>query len=307
MSLQKTFEAGMLLLVVIFYLFLVPEVSAFETSNPSAAKQQSETPEVKQTLGKEWSEYIDLVGTYNPLGMDVSGGFEYKDSYRYDDRYDSVSSYWQTGAGIDISPSYAQPSIDFEWMPDLFLVTRLQFDGYYYFGANGGLLSFSSGQAPFGDQEQKARRGTEESGFGNRLLFQPTLQLKIGDIVLRNQSDIAHYRFPGKGPYFYEQEYDTLLKDGDHLYANRTQALKEIGNGPYGSIFLGPYYELVHAQAADLTRQRIGLLYYSEQGHKDRTFDTSHYFAEIGYNLEDRNRGHEIYFLVGVGGSSLLK
>jgi hypothetical protein len=304
----ETFAAGILVLLVFSHLFFVSEVSAFEASNPSEQNLQGEAPSVRQNLGKEWSAYADLVGTYNPQGLDISGGYEYRDSYRYDNHYDSVSSYWQTGAGIDISPAYARPSIDFEWMPGLFLVARLQCDGYYYFGKNGGLLSFSSGKDPFGNQELRARRGTEESGVGSRLLFQPTIQLKIGDIVLRNQSDIAKYWFSGKGPFFLEQEYDTLLKDGDHLFANRTQALKEISGGPANSsILLGPYYELVHAEAADLTRQRIGVLFYSEQSHKKRSLDTSHFFAEIGYNLKDRNRGQEIFFLIGVGGSSVLK
>jgi hypothetical protein len=307
-SLPVTIEVGILFLLLFLQLLFVSEVLALEASNPPEQNPQGKASEAKQKLGKEWSEYVDFVGFYNPLGLDLSGGFEYKDSYRYDDHYDSVSSYWQAGAGIDVIPSYAQPSIAFEWMPALFLIARLQYDGYYYFGTNGGLLSFSSGSDPFGDQELRARRGTEESGIGSRILFQPTIQLKIGDIVLRNQSDIAKYWFPGKGPFFLEQEYDTLLKNGDHLFANRTQVLKEISGGPgNGSILLGPYYELVHAEAADLTRQRIGVLFYSEQSHKNRPFDTSHFFAEIGYNLEDRNRGHEIYFLIGVGGSSVLK
>jgi hypothetical protein len=308
MSLPGAFAVVILLFFVLFQLFCVSEVPALEVSNPSQQGKQEEAPEAKQKLGKEWSEYADLVGAYNPRGVDLSGGFEYKDSYRYDDHYDAVSSYWQTAAGIDINPAYAQPSISFEWMLALFFVARLEYDGYSYFGKNGGLLSFSSGRDPFGDQELRARRGTEESGFGSRLLFQPTIQLKTGDIVLRNQSDIAQYRFPGRGPFFLEQEYDTLLRNGDHLYANRTQVLKEIGGGPgHGDTFLGPYYELVHAEAADLTRQRIGLLYYSEKSSKGRPFDVTHIFAEIGYNLKDRNRGQEIYFLVGVGGSSILK
>lgn len=307
-SRPETLAAGILLLVVLFHLLFVSEILALEASNPSEQNPQGEAPKVKQKLGKEWSEYADLIGFYNPLGLDIAGGFEYKDSYRYDNFYDAVSSYWQTGAGIDVIPSYAEPSIHFEWMPTLFLIARLEYDGYYYFGKNGSLLSFSSGKDPFGDQVIRARRGTEEPGVGSRLFFQPTIQLKIGDIVLRNQSDIAKYWFPGKGPFFLEQEYDTLLNDGDHLFANRTQVLKEISSGPdKGSILLGPYYELVHAEAADLTRQRIGVLFYSEQNHKKLSFETTHFFAEIGYNLQDRNRGQEIYFLIGVGGSSVLK
>lgn len=307
-SQPETFAAGIFILLIFFHLYFVSDISAFEESRSSEQNLQGEAPSVGQKLGKGWSAYADLIGTYNPQGIDISGGYEYRDSYRYDNHYDSVSSYWQTGAEIDISPAHAQPSIDFEWMPALFLIARLQYDGYYYFGKNGGLLSFSSGKDPFGDQELRARRGSEESGVGSRLLFQPTIQIKTGDIVLRNQTDIAQYWFPGKGPFFLEQEYDTLLKDGDYLFANRTQALKEISGGSaLGSILIGPYYELVHAEAADLTRQRVGVLFYSEQSHEKRSFDTSHFFAEIGYNLKDRNRGQEIFFLIGVGGTSVLK
>jgi hypothetical protein len=295
------------LILYFFTMSFVSNVPAFEATGSEQPTPQAESPADRQKLGPAWTASTELIGSYNPLGIDASEGLEYRDSYRYDEHYDAVSAYWQAGGGLDVNPAYVQPSIHLEWMPWIFATARLQYDGYYFFGTNGSLLSFSSGQEPFGDNERRARRGTEESGFGSRVLVQPTILLKVGDIILRNQSDIARYRFPGKGPFFLEQEYDTLLKDGDYLFANRTQVLKEIGGPGQGSIFLGPYYELVHARAADLTRQRIGVLFYSEQSHKNRLLDESHFFAEIGYNLEDRNRERQIFLLIGVGGSSILK
>lgn len=294
-------------LLALFPLLFAPRVWAVEPSDLSHQEVPAETPAVKQKLAKEWTEFADIIGTYNPKGIDVSGGIQYRDPYRYDDHYDEVSSYWQTGASIDITPSYAQPSVHFEWMPWLFLVTRLEYDGYYYFGTNGALLSFASGKEPFGDPELRARRGTEESGFGHRIFFQPTVQTKVSGIVVRNQTDIARYWFSGKGPFFLEQEYDTLLKDGDLLYANRTQVLKEVRLSEGRTLYVGPYYELVHAQDADLTRQRVGVLFSSERVHDSGYFGSGHFFAEIGYNLEDRNREGQIFFLIGVGGASVLK
>ncbi len=299
--------AHRLVLIFSFFLILVPVVFADETPDTPGQAPQQNKRDGRERLGKEWSAYGDLVGTYDPRGIELSGGINYKNSYRYDERYEAVSSYWLAGGGLDLTPAYAEPSLAFEWMPALFLVTRAEYDGYYYFGAFGSLLSFPSGTAPFGAAEHRARRGTEESGFGSRLFFQPTVQLKAGDFVLRNQTDLARYRFPGQGPFFLEQEYDTLLRDGDRLVANRTQVLMEFDSGTGWDTFLGPYYEIVHAETADLTRKRIGILYYSEQTGKERPSDSHHYFAEIGYNLKDPNRQHGIFLLFGIGGSKGLR
>ncbi len=289
------------------FLMLLCREGAFAESDQFDTTGQERGLVKEKKLGAEWLGHADLSGAYNPLGVEITGEIDYRNSYRYNTQYDTVSAYWQAGAGLGLNPAYVQPSVNLEWMPWLPISLRLEYDGYYFFGANGGLLSFSSAQEPFGDSVRKARRGTEESGFGQRTLFQPTLQMKIGSLVLRNQSDFAWYRFPGRGPYFLELEYDTLLKNGDHLFANRTQVLTEIGNSGDGITLIGPFYEVLHAEAASLTRQRLGLLLYTERGPKLGFFDTTRYFSQIGYNLEDRNRGQQIFFIIGVGGDFGLK
>jgi hypothetical protein len=278
---------------------------AFAGTDPPSPPGAAEAAEYK--LGGQWIGSADFIGAYNPQGIGLTGGVDYRNSYRFSEQYKTVSAYWQTGAGLGVNPAYVQPSVDFEWMPWLPIILRLQYDIYSFFGTNGGLLSFTSPQEPFGDSARRARKGTEESGFGRRVLFQPTLQLKAGGLILRNQSDIAWYRFPGKGPYFLELEYDTLLKNGDLLFANRTQALKEIGNSEKGVMLVGPFYEVVRAEAARLTRERIGLLFYTEQGPQLEFFHDTHFFAQVGYNLEDPNRAREVFFILGVGGNFGIK
>ena len=56
-------------------------------------------------------------------------------------------------------------------------------------------------------------------------MLQPTLQGKVANFIIRNQTDLAYYTFPGRGSYFLELFYNTLMKDGDYLVANRTQFL----------------------------------------------------------------------------------
>ncbi len=256
--------------------------------------------------GPHWSEYADFVTTFNPKGIDISGGIDYRDSYQYDKQYDTVASYWEAGAGMEPTPAYVQPSVYFEWMPFLFATGRVQYDGYYYFGANGGLLSFSSAQDPFGDDELKALKGNEESGAGSRVLFQPTLQLKIGDFVIRNQSDVARYRFQGTGPFFLVQEYDTLLPNNGRLFANRSQVLKEMALSD-GNLLIGPYYEFVRGAEGTRTRRQVGILLYSEHRGPKAAAGEQHYVAQIGYNRTDGNREGEVFFLIGLGFSSILK
>ncbi len=271
------------------------------------AVQEGKTePAAGQISRPRWSEFADLAATFNPTGIDLSGGIEYRDPYRYDSGYDTAGSYWKAGAGMELSPAYAQPSVYLEWMPFLFATGRVQYDRYSYFGTNGGVLSFSSAQEPFGDQELKALKGSEQSGAGSRVLFQPMLQAKIGDFVVRNQSDVARYRFPGTGPFFLVQEYDTLLPNNGRLFANRTQVLKEMPS-PDGKLLIGPYYEVVRGGQGTSARRQVGILLYSERSGSKAADREHHYFAQIGYNLTDRNRQGEIFFLMGLGFSSVLK
>ncbi len=266
---------------------------------PSCAEEGSAETGV---LGRKTTGYADFAGAWNPKGIGILTGVDYRNSYRYSPEYGAVSAYRQIGLGLGVNPAYLQPSISAEWMPVLFLALRLSADGYYFYGLNGGLLSFSSANDPFGNSVRREREGTEESGFGTRIFVQPTLRAKIGGIIIRNQTDYGYYRFPGRGPYFLELEYDTLLKDKDRLFANRTQALADLGKGQAATL-LGLFYETVRADAAHLSRKRIGILGYTEQGPHLGWFRATRYFGQAGYNLEDPNRAHEFFFVIGAGGT----
>lgn len=179
---------------------------------------------------------------------------------------------------------------------------RLQVDGYRFFGANGALLSFQSADSRFGKAEVDDRSGDEEKGWGARLLLQPILTGKRGGLILRNSTDVAHYRFRGEGPYFHESEYDTLLKDGDFLVRNRTSLLEAFWAGPGGrTLIAGPYFELTHAAAADLTRERLGLQFYWVPLEALRFLEHPRLYGCAGVNLRDRNREHEMFLEAGVG------
>lgn len=247
--------------------------------------------------------HADLVGALNPDGAMVTFGGYRRWIHGFHPVHALPSSYLQAGGMLGINPAYTQVSLYGEWMPAIFAQLRLQYDLYGYFGSNGALLSFPSKDARFGDDEIDALKGQEESGLGHRILFQPTLRAKLGPVYLRNQTDVAYYRFDARGPYFFEREYDTLLKDGDLLLANRTHALLELwkGSGDSQVLLAGPFYDVTHALDAALTRQRVGAAVYWVPKERVWALSRPRFYAEAGYNLHDRNRGHEFFAVFGVG------
>jgi len=273
---------------------------ADEVSSPASQKPLT-TPNLEQKLGGQYTFYGDLVGRMNPRGLGFFTGIQYRNSYRYDEKYDAQSAYWQTGLGLGISHAALQANLHFEWMPWLFLPLRLQYDYYQYTGSNSALLSFNSATSPYGDDVQDYRRDAER-GSGHRFLFQPTLQGKFDRFIIRNQTDLAFFRFFGQGPYFLEVWQDTLLKDNDYLLSNRTQFLYSFFSDKEGKKLLaGPYYEIAYAREAQITQQKMGLAFYWEPAASFRYLGRPHLGVMTAVHLEDPNRQGQLYFLIGAG------
>jgi hypothetical protein len=294
----KTFSLFILSLLVIFS--SVPGSLAEEASSPASPNLLPKTgPEKK--LGGQYTYYGDLVGRINPRGLCFFGGINYRKVYGYDEKYEIESAYWQTGLGLGISPAALQAGLHFEWMPWLFLPLRLRYDYFQYTGGSGALLSFDSPNSPYGD-EVRDNRHDEEWGSAHRLLFQPTLQGKIGLFIIRNQTDFAFFRFSGKGPFFLEIGEDILLKDNDFLLANRTQLLYSFFSDKQSKKLLGgPYYQITRASEAKITQQKLGLALYWEPAVSVRYLGRPHLGMMTAYHLEDPSRQGQWYLLVAAG------
>lgn len=276
-------------------------VQGAQEGSPATSPIRTEKPAVLEEAGGRWMLYGDIGGRYNPLGAGFFGGINYRDVYRYDKSRELQAAYWQTGIGIGVSPSAAAGSVHFEWMPWIVMPLRIEYDYYRFFGAGYGLLSFDSPQASL-NEDRISDRKDQEAANGHRFLFQPTLQGKIGPVILRNQTDLAYYTFSGKGPYFLELEYFTLLKDGDWLISNRTQALMEFWKGAKGQLLLaGPYYEVTRAGDARITQQKAGALLYWVPMEKLASLDRPHVGLRVAYQLQDPDRQGQLYIQLAVG------
>ncbi|MCX5790232.1 MAG: hypothetical protein NTX64_17245 [Elusimicrobia bacterium] len=255
----------------------------------------------KEGLGRHVLLHGDMLGRVNPEEAAFVGGLNYRYVYGYSERHHAESAYWQTGLTAVVSPAYGRASGHLTWLPFIALSLRVQGDYYRFFGRERGLLSFNSPTDAFGEKATRDLRD-EEVAHGQRLLFQPTLQGKVGALILRNQTDLAYYRFSGRGPYFLELEYYTLLKDGDHLVDNRTELLyewwKELGGR---TLLAGPYFVLTHAGAARITQQRIGGMLYWVPRASFLGLDRPRIQMKAGYCIRDPSFAEKLFFALGVG------
>jgi len=284
-------EAGALALLLVLLVVSFPAIAAENEDRIEATGGATETV-----------VSADLAGQDNPKGLMLSVG-AYRRWVRDRDRELGVpSSYLQAGVGAATSPGYGRVSAHGEWLPVIFAKLRFQYDIYRYYGDYASLLSFPSADAKFGREEIAAREGTEERGFGTRALVRPTLMAKSGRVVITNQTDLAYFRFTGRGPYFLEWTYETLLKNGDTVVENRTNLLLEAWKGPRGaSLLTGPYYEITRASAADLSRVRSGIMAYWVPRDARAVNYRPHFFAQVGWYLRDPNRAGTLTAAAGIG------
>ncbi len=245
---------------------------------------------------------LDTVGSWNPDGLlAVVGGSRRRTLAGDPDSL--LSPYVQAGLGLGSSPAYARGSAYAEWMPHPAVQLRSQYSLYrYYGGTSVALLSFPAGDSRFGDAAVSSLEGQAEAAWGQRFLLSPVLRMKLGPLLLRNVTDLAWFRFSGRGPYFLEWEYDTLLKDGDWLLADSVQALAKLWQGSGESaLHTGPFFEIARAGASGLTQERAGLVASWTGPARLGALRRPRTFLQAGMHLRDPNREGELFVLVGVG------
>ena len=247
---------------------------------------------------------VDLVGAWNPDGLLAVVGASRRWTLAGDP--DSpLSPYLQAGLSLGSSPAYARGCAYAEWMPHAAVQLRAQYNLYrYYGGGSVALLSFPSGDSRFGDDEVSSLEGEAEAAWGQRFLLSPVLRVKLGPLLLRNATDLGWFRFGGRGPYFLEWEYDTLLKDGDWLVADGVQALAKLWQGSgENALFAGPFFEIAHAGASGITQERAGLIAAWTGLGRLGVLRRPRTFLQAGVHLRDPNREGELFVLAGVGAS----
>lgn len=298
---MKVHQATMRILPVSYMLCM----TMFFTVAPSFAWPTtafaSDEKTSSSTLGTQTTFTADLAAMMNPDGTMLTAG-RYRRWVQETAEEGLPARYAQAGFGLGLNPAYARGSLHAEFQPAIFFNLHVEYDLYGFFGTNGGLLSFPDADAKFGKHELEDRKGSEETAMGHRGLVQPSFYAKAGPVLIINQTDLAYYRFSGDGPFFLDWEYDTLVKDGDWVTANRTQFLVPAWKGTGAAVlYTGPYYEITHAHDADLARQRAGALLYWVPADSLWGMDRPRIYSQAGVNIQDPNRQGEMYMALGFG------
>jgi len=248
---------------------------------------------------------LDMVSQVNPLGLALTVNGYYRQVYNHDASPLWDGLYYQAGAQAHVNPAFSRAGVHLEWLPVTVLKLRLQYDRYYFSGSNGSLLAFSSADELFGDNALEMREGDEFSGYGDRSLFRFELRLKHSNVIFRNVTDLAYYRFPGAGPYYLEREYEILMATRDDTVSNQMFLLFETSNND-SRYYIGPYYDYVSVSKSGLKRERLGLTGYQTFKRTLAGLKDVRWFIQAGTYLDERNRDGELYLIAGIGGDFKL-
>jgi hypothetical protein len=246
----------------------------------------------------------DVVGGANPRGLSTQFG-AYRRWVTNTDPENPLwdELYFRLGATVEPNPAWTQVSIYAEWVPINIVQLRVRYDVYGFYGRSQALLSFDKDD-DFGDDERDDLEDldAEESGWGQRIMFQPVLRFQWEWLIVRNSSELGIYFLPGRGPYVLELEFDTLVKeDLGGLFANRTQVLAEVWEDAPATLVVGVQYEAVHAFDSGVTRQRLGVVAYWVPLKTVGPFDRPRVYLWTGWNIQDRNRDDEFFIVAGLG------
>lgn len=247
----------------------------------------------------EWLQAVQLGASANPSGLRLLWSGSIRRTFEWRTAEDPWSSL-EGGTVLALTPAFGQAGLFAEWQPVPVLVLRIQGDQQRSTGHYGGTLSFAQASDPFGTPDLERRRGEEEPAGARRALVRTTLQYQAGPLVLRAPLSLLWTRAAGRGPWLYDPEYDTLLRDGDRLQDLQFQVGWN-GRVQGGWLTWGPGYHVTRTREAGLERRRAGLFAYFTRPRALGPFQRPYLAVQAGRVLRDPNRTGQIYTEAALG------
>jgi len=273
---------------LLFFALLILQVQNItyaDTANPSLS------PEVS----------IEAIGISNPIAAAIRGEVYYRYIYRKDTSPLWNDLYIQSGVQYLVSPAFARGGVHLEWLPIAVFQLRLRYDYDYYAGNAGSLLNFNSRNAAYSDKVVDARKGSELTAHANRIVINPILRVKFGEFIVRNSLNYYRYQISANHPYFLERSLDILVAQKGQIYSNKLSMLHILNLPTAKKTLVGPLFEYLYSKEANLTQQRLGLLWFQTLKKQSKHFKDTRWFTLLSFFLEDRHRENEIYLGFGIG------
>lgn len=289
-------------ILAILMLVLIPVVSNAQSLDDLRSTSSGTVPAPEQRL--IWKS--DLQWRTSPVGLLSANQFVWRQHHEADGSTLYQGTYQQASFDLNISPAFAEFGPALEFRPMNLFVYRIGYQALYYWGTLGYPLSFDSQDADYSEAVVDAleEEGAEEVGLAHRLYAAQTIQVQLGNIVVRNQAQGFLHFFPDfEGPYIRERMYDMLQADFDGLAVNTLAVLYQPwSRGDSARVLIGPYHEVAYGARSRTKRHRLGLLFlaiprdvYARRLHVPRVY------VQVGNNLVDPNRQNHWFAQGGFG------
>lgn len=264
-------------------------------------------PSTQSRTSNSFHSDIDLKFRVQPLGVVLSTRLYNEHEYMKDNVGLLFSHVFiRGGAAVNISPAYFEVGPEVEFQPIRIFSLRAAYLGTYNFGTFKYMLSYDNPDPITRDDELDAIADQAESGFSQRLEIQPTFQVALGKIAVRNTFTFQRMWYSDQnftGPWLRESSYDRMIStDGDTVLANLLVAMYQVADpdGPTGdgTAYLGAFHEWARGVSTQDNRHRLGLMgLYIPKNNWGKIY-RPRLVLQAGYNLVDRENGRDGRFFV---------
>ena len=222
--------------------------------------------------------------------------------------------FFRAGAAVNLSPAYAEIGPEIEFQPIRVFSLRAAYLGAYNFGTFKYILGYDNPNPVTRDDELDLIADQAQSGMSHRLEIQPTFQVALGKIAMRNTFTYQRLWYPGEsfaGPWLRESSYDRIIhNDGDAILANLLILMYQVADpdGPAGdgTAYVGAFHEWARGVGAQDNRHRVGLMGLYVPAHRWGKVYRPRLILQAGYNVVDRDNGRDNrFFLQGQLGFTL--
>lgn len=272
---------------------------AVAADGPKDVVAKTEVP-----LRSFWMPRLLLYLALGPLQGAVIPGIQYRHELNRSDNILFDKTYVQGGVDLILNPTQVTVRPSIELLPIAILRIQAAYMGVGLTGltlAKGHSVSFSSAAGPWDADALTAREDDGEAIFLHRATLATQLRLKVGPVVLLNDTEAALWYVPaGRDDqrWIYNSFDDNLVRRGvaDGTLMNRTLLLFEVWKADPGWAFMvGAVNHYTKAFASGYERDRLGLALVLNAGTELWDIDEPQVVLMGGVALMDHNRQYEPY------------
>jgi hypothetical protein len=173
-----------------------------------------------------WNLSQTLGGSINPLGIDLGTQFYWKLPLS-----DSQDILWKStslkiGLQNDVTPAFERLGFFVQIEPIAIFDIKVTAAGAFYYKAlSFGFLDLAGYTSEY--YSPGADSIVQQDKLGFQLAVKPTFKFALGPVLFSNTFTLEYFNL-GAGGFFYERNYDTVLKYQDFCIANETYLLFDL-------------------------------------------------------------------------------